>query len=224
MRRYLAPGLVGPLLLAASGALLIVVGQVDWGGLARASLPPIVVPSGSPEPTQVPSGATPAPTPTASSVPADWVAVQLQVPSVGINVAVHQSTSGSMDGYPPLDGVYVLHNSNQPGRGGNSYLIGHATYYLFKPLWNVWVGDEIQVLMSDGQVLRYQVTEVHPNQACPEAGVPAMPDPPLALQYAPSGCPGARWIRPTDHERLTLQTSQGYNRNYGEFIVVAEPI
>jgi hypothetical protein len=88
----------------------------------------------------------------------------------------------------------------------------------------VWVGDQIQVLMSDGQVLRYQVTEVHPNQACPEAGVPAMPDPPLALQYAPPGCPGARWIRPTDHERLTLQTSQGYNRNYGEFIVVAEPI
>ena len=31
------------------------------------------------------------------------------------------------------------------------------------------------------------------------------------------------WSAPTDHERLTLQTSQGYNRNWGEFIVVAEP-
>jgi hypothetical protein len=32
------------------------------------------------------------------------------------------------------------------------------------------------------------------------------------------------WTQPTDHERLTLQTSQGYNRNWGELIVVAEPL
>ena len=25
------------------------------------------------------------------------------------------------------------------------------------------------------------------------------------------------------HERLTLQTSQGYNRNWGELVVVARP-
>ena len=35
---------------------------------------------------------------------------------------------------------------------------------------------------------------------------------------------GAAWTQPTDHERLTLQTSQGYNRNWGELIVVAKPI
>ncbi len=224
MRRYLAPGLLAPLLLAVAGAILIVVGQVDWDGLARASLPPIVVATPTPVPTPLPSGATPEPTSSPTPVPADWVAVQLEVPSVGINVAVHWSTSGSMDGYPPLDGVYVLHNRPQPGHGGNSYMIGHATYYLFKPLWNVWLGDEIRVLMSDGQVLRYAVTEIHPNQACPEPGVAPMPDPPLALQYAPPGCPGARWIRSTPYERLTLQTSQGFNRNYGELIIVAEPI
>jgi hypothetical protein len=29
---------------------------------------------------------------------------------------------------------------------------------------------------------------------------------------------------PTDHERLTLQTSQGWNRNWGELIIVADPL
>jgi hypothetical protein len=51
-----------------------------------------------------------------------------------------------------------------------------------------------------------------------------MPDPPLALQYADPGCPGAAWAQPTDHERLTLQTSQGFNRNWGELIVIADPL
>jgi len=44
------------------------------------------------------------------------------------------------------------------------------------------------------------------------------------LKYAPPGCTGIAWTLPTDHERLTLQTSQGYNRNYGELVVIADPI
>jgi len=68
------------------------------------------------------------------------------------------------------------------------------------------------------------VTEIHPNVACPDERVDPMPNPPLALQYAEEGCPGARWASPTDHERLTLQTSQGFNRNWGELIVIADPL
>jgi hypothetical protein len=30
-------------------------------------------------------------------------------------------------------------------------------------------------------------------------------------------------MMPTPSERLTLQTSQGFNRNYGELVIVAEP-
>ena len=30
-------------------------------------------------------------------------------------------------------------------------------------------------------------------------------------------------LEPTDYERLTLQTSQGYNRNWGELVIVARP-
>jgi hypothetical protein len=73
-------------------------------------------------------------------------------------------------------------------------------------------------------VLRYVVTEIHPNVSCPDSRVGPHPNPPLALQYAPPGCPGAAWALPTDHERLTLQTSQGFNRNYGELVVIADPV
>ena len=51
-----------------------------------------------------------------------------------------------------------------------------------------------------------------------------MPNPPLALQYAEPGCPGARWALPTKHELLTMQTSQGFNRNWGELIIIARPL
>ena len=51
-----------------------------------------------------------------------------------------------------------------------------------------------------------------------------MPNPPLALLYAPPGCvEGARWTAPTDDERLTPRP-QGFNRNWGELIVIALPI
>ena len=65
------------------------------------------------------------------------------------------------------------------------------------------------------------------DDGCPDTRAKPMSywtTPPLALQYAGPGCSqGAFWSAPTKHERLTLQTSQGFNRNWGEFIVVAEP-
>ena len=47
---------------------------------------------------------------------------------------------------------------------------------------------------------------------------------PLALQFADDCSAGVAWTQLTDHERLTLQTSQGYNRNWGELVVVADPV
>jgi hypothetical protein len=73
-------------------------------------------------------------------------------------------------------------------------------------------------------VLTYVVTEIHPNVSCPDSRALPMPDPPLALVHAIPGCPGAAWARQTDYERLTLQTSQGFNRNWGELIIIAEPL
>ena len=222
MKRLFARGLFLPLLLAGIGVVLIVVGQLQPGE-PGASLPPIggsqvAVASPSPPASQ---GPTAVPTPSPTPIPANWVAVQVEVPSVDLNVAVKHATN---DAELADDAAYILAESSEPGRGTNTYLVGHALQHLFKRLWNVMLGAEVRILMSDGAVLRYVVTEVHPNVSCPDTRAKAMPRPPLALRYAPPGCPGAAWIAPTDHERLTLQTSQGYNRNWGELVVVAKPI
>ena len=238
-----------PILLGVAGVVLIMIG-LDGGGTdgASGSLPPIgratatAIPSSSPSdpaeslgpsgslgpsesatPSQPPS-ATAAPTPT--PLPSDVVAAQLEVPSVGINVIVRQSTSEATDSFPPSDAAYILRSGTQPGRNENAYVFAHAINTLFKPLWNVQLGAEVLVRMSDGTVLRYVVTEVRPNVACPDPGAdPALnpPDPPLALQIHDDCSQGARWTAGTGYERLTLQTSQGYNRNWGELVVIAEP-
>lgn len=236
MRRG-SSGIWVPLLLAVAGVTLIIVGQLDLDQPPVASLPPIPDPTSpvavaSPTPSErttpdapatqtETTAATPSPTP----VPDDWVATQLRIEAVGINVPVRQAVDDDHCNFPPSDAAYVLCDGSQPGRGTNSYIFAHALLSLFKPLWNVQLGDEVLVLMSDGAVLAYAVTEVRPNVSCPDDGAAPHPSPPLALRYAPPGCEeGAAWSRPTDHERLTLQTSQGYNRNWGELIIVAEPI
>jgi hypothetical protein len=222
MKRLLAPGILLPALLAVAGVALIVVGQLQLDEPGQ-SLPPIdgsQVAVASPSPSAPPSqGATPSPTP----IPDDWVAVQIDVPSVDLTVAVKHAKPGEGD-HLPDDAAYILVQSSEPGRNANTYLVGHALQHIFKRLWNVMLGAEVRILMSDGAVLRYVVTEVHANVSCPDSRADPMPNPPLALQWAPAGCPGAAWINPTDHERLTLQTSQGYNRNWGELVIVAEPV
>lgn len=228
--------MVVPLLLALVGVALIIVGQLDLDQPPGGSLPPIPIPSSqvalaSPSPTATGSASapetpfeTPSPSPSPTPIPADWVAVQIEIPTVALNVKVRQSSGGGVDDFPPLDAAYILANSSQPGRGTNSYMFAHAYRQLFKPLWNVQLGADVVVLMSDGTVLGYVVTEIHPNVSCPDDRAAPNPSPPLVIRYAPPGCAeGAAWTQPTDHERLTLQTSQGYNRNYGELIVVAEP-
>jgi len=233
MRRLSAPGIVVPLVLALVGSFLILVGQLrlDTEAVALPSIPDATSapPSPSPSGTTLPSGSltpTVPPTPTVAPtpVPANWVAVQIAIPSVGLNTRVKQATTKAQNDFPPHDAAYILRGGSEPGRGTNSYIFGHAELYLFKRLWNVQLGAEVKILMSDGKVLRYRVTEIHPNTSCPDSRAAPDPSPPLALRLAPAGCPGQYWTRSTDHERLTLQTSQGYNRNYGELIVVALPI
>jgi hypothetical protein len=239
MRRLFSSGWLLPIVLATVGVALIVVGQLDLdAGGPQQSLVPIPEPSltaaavasGTPTPSSSAS-ASPSVAPTVTPFPtlaADAVATQLGVPRVGINVVVRESSSDENDAFPDECCAFVLQGSSEPGRGTNSYIFAHAENSLFKPLWNVQIGDKVLVKMSDGHVIEYRITEVHPNVACPDPSAdPALnpPDPPLALRYAPNDCSqGHLWIAPTREERLTLQTSQGFNRNWGELVVVAEPI
>jgi len=228
-----------PIILGVAGVALIIAGTIGFEEVPAASLPPIALPSETPAsiPESTPSatgtdrpepGASDGPTlePTPTPLPDDVVAEQLEVPSVGINVLVRQSLTTETDTFPPTDAAYILRSSAQPGRDTNSYVFAHALNTLFKPLWNVQIGAEVLVRMSDDSVLRYTVTEVRPNVACPDENAdPALnpPNPPLALQIHDNCDEGRFWIAPTEYERLTLQTSQGYNRNWGELVVVAKP-
>jgi sortase (surface protein transpeptidase) len=228
-----------PIILGVAGVTLIIVGTVALGDDPAASLPPIAQPTATAQPTPTPQPSAsetdlPSPSadptdiasPTPSPLPDDVTAVQMEIPSVAINVVVRQSTNAETDSFPPTDAAYILRSSSQPGRNTNSYVFAHALNTLFKPLWNVQVGAEVFVRMSDDSVLRYVVTEVRPNVPCPDPNAdPALnpPNPPLALQIHDNCDEGGYWTAPTDHERLTLQTSQGYNRNWGELVVVAEP-
>jgi len=207
------------------------VGQLnlDQPGAGQ-SLPPIPEPTPTAVAQATPSPRSPRPSasPTASPTPnPKWVAVQMQIPSIGLNIRVQKATNKQDCDFPPEHGAWVLCGGSEPGRGTNTYIFAHAQVGMFLPLWNVQLGAEVRVLMSDGKVLDYRVTEIHPNIACPDTRAKPMSywtTPPLALQYAPADCrQGGFWSARTNHERLTLQTSQGFNRNWGEFIVVAEP-
>jgi len=225
-----------PIILGVAGVALIIAGTLDLDADPPASLPPIATPtqvaqatatparsasaSARPSASTEPTG-SPTPTPMASNV----IAEQLEVQSVGINIAVKQSTSQETDSFPPTDAAYILRAGNQPGRNTNSYIFAHALNTLFKPLWNVQIGAEVLIRMTDDSVLSYVVTEVRPNVPCPDPDATQNnpPDPPLALQIHDDCAEGAFWTVPTDYERLTLQTSQGFNRNWGELVIVAEP-
>jgi sortase family protein len=230
-----------PIILGVAGVALIIVGTFEPTVQPTPTLAPIrtatPVAIGSPSSSEsesqsaAPSSAPPTATPSPTPLPDDVVAVQIEVASVGINIPVKQSTSLETDSFPPDDAAYILRNSNQPGRGRNSYMFGHALNTIFKPLWNVQIGAEVLVRMSDDSVLRYVVTEVRPNVPCPDPDAdPALNpeafgiEPPLALQiHEVCGAEATFWTDDTSYERLTLQTSQGYNRNWGELVVVAKP-
>jgi hypothetical protein len=250
MRRIFSAGLILPLLLAVVGIALIIAAQLDLDPVADPTLAPIPDPTQpvavatptptpaetpDPQPTPTPVDTDePTPTPSPTPLPDHLVATQLAIDRVGINVRVEQSTDPATDAFPGYCCAFILRDSSQPGRNTNSYIFAHADPRLFLPLWEVQLGDEVRIQMSDGEtVLVYRITEIRPNVPCPDDDPPnphLNPDRlgvtlPPALQYAGPGCEeGIAWIAPTDHERLTLQTSQGYNRNWGEFMVIAKPV
>lgn len=150
-----------------------------------------------------------------------WVARRLEIPALGVDVAVAVAANAAHEDFPPHGGAYILRSSAQPGRGTNSYLFAHAMPNLFKPLWWAQVGQQVIVTMSDGQQLGYRISAVVRDVPCPDPNAPKPAGLPPALANA-TEC-DTSWTLPTATERLTMQTSQGFNRNYGELIVLAIP-
>ena len=89
-----------------------------------------------------------------------------------------------------------------PGEGSNTYLYAHARDGNFLELWEVRTGDVVELEMSDGRVLDFEVSEVVPLARWDAIG----------------------YLRDTPTERLTLQTSLWYHATAPRFIVIAEPV
>ncbi|HXF69780.1 MAG TPA: sortase [Thermoflexus sp.] len=104
------------------------------------------------------------------------------------------------------------HRTSAPlGMPGNTVLNGHHNVYgeVFRDLVRLKPGDRILVYSGD-RVFTYEVREKH---IIPERGRP------LRERLA-----NARWIQPTEDERLTLITCWPYTSNTHRLILVARPI
>jgi sortase (surface protein transpeptidase) len=99
----------------------------------------------------------------------------------------------------PNGAAFLLPSSAPPGSGGNSYVYAHARQGMFLSLWDVRLGDVVEVTAPSNEVRRYVVTEIHPSV------VPT----------------DVRHTLPTGDERITLQTSTGARDADPRFVVVA---
>jgi len=100
--------------------------------------------------------------------------------------------------------------SAYPGEGGNVVLNGHHNIRgeVFRYLIDLEAGAKIKLYVGD-RIYYYSVTEKH---IIKEKGEPQQ------VRYE-----NARWIAPTDDERLTLVTCWPYTSNSHRLIIVAMP-
>ncbi len=199
-------GLASALALGTLGAVL----------LAPPSVPPPRVEEVAPAMLALPHdplirvrATDPAATPTAlvgaEAKPTAFVSgVRVRVPRLRIDVPLElgDAERDIKEQSTPVAAAYLLPGMAVPGTTGNAYVYAHARPGLFLALWTVRLGDVVEIAEPSGTVLRYAVTEIHPRV-----------DP-----------TDARFIAPTDDERLTLQTSTGAWVLSPRFIVVARPI
>lgn len=142
----------------------------------------------------------------------------LHIPHLDLDVPVEPVGPVSSDvaagvyewGVPDYRAAGWLETSAPFGMVGNTVLDGHHNIQgeVFRDLWTLRPGDEI-TLSAGNQSRRYRVDEV---LILPER------DQPLEVRLA-----NARYIQPTEDERLTLITCWPYNDNSHRAVVIAFP-
>jgi sortase A len=183
--------------------------------------PPTTAPSptsmGTPPPssTLVPPTTTPVPTPTPAPAPPS----RIVIPSIGVDapvvpvswetVEVNDQEQTAWD----VPDMYAAgwHDTSAPlGVPGNTVLNGHNTNNgeVFRDLYTLEAGDTI-IVYSDDTPYTYTVSEV---LFLPEGGQP------LEVRLE-----NARYIMPTDDERLSIVTCHPYGSLRYRLIVIAYP-
>ncbi len=220
------PGLLiwlGMLLLMAGG---VVAGPYLVSGMPVASPSPLPAtlthtaaptppPTAPSPPTLTPTPLPPTPTPT----PAIYPPTRLVIPSAGIDATIVPTHWEMQEVAEVQHSVWVVpdaplvgwHETSAPlGRPGNTVLNGHnwPENGPFRFLYQVQPGDPL-ILYSSYLPFLYRVDEV---LLLPEAGEP------LEVRQA-----NARYIQPTDDERVTLVTCHPYGSTRFRLIVIARP-
>lgn len=186
-----------------------------------------VTPSPTPGPTQTlpPPTLTPAPSPspsppTLTPLPTGVEPMWLRIPAISLDAPVipigHIATdvegaTQSMWDVPDWRAVGWHNTSARIGIPGNSVFNGHNTAQgeVFRDLYKLEAGDLVLVGGADDQTYTYQVTE---KLVLPEEGQP------LAVRRE-----NARYIQPTEDERLTLVTCHPYGSLANRLLVIAHP-
>ncbi len=145
--------------------------------------------------------AAPAQAAVAAAVPIVPSGMRVRVARLGIDLPLlpGDTVRDTVQASTPIGAAFLLPSSAPPGSGGNSYIYAHARSGMFLSLWDVRLGDVVEVTVPSGETRRYRVTEIHPRVV------------PTDVEYT----------LPTGDERITLQTSTGPNDADPRFVVVA---
>ena len=179
----------------------------------------------SPAPTKTslppasPTPPTPTVTPIPSPTPTPALPSRIVIPDIGVDGPVihvawqETEVDGQTQAAWEVPDMYAAgwHVSSAPlGVPGNTVLNGHNTTYgeIFRDLYTLDVGDTISLYAGD-EPYTYTVSEM---LILPESGQP------IEVRIE-----NARYILPTDDERLTLVTCHPYGSLRNRLIVIAHP-
>jgi sortase A len=143
------------------------------------------------------AGASPAtPLPRSATEPGIR-ASRIRIARLGIDLAIVEG-----DGIDaPIGKAAHYPGSAWPGGGSNIYIYAHARTGMFINLWQVQLGDTVELKLVDGTTRTYVVTEILPK-----------------VPYD-----AVKYLQPTPTEQLTLQTSTSYYATAPKFVVITVP-
>lgn len=163
------------------------------------ALDPAPEASASPPPPEPPAAAT---APPARDIAGAWIVIErigIELPLAWGDVA-RDVPRDNFAGATPERLALVFPGSALPGTGGNTYIYSHARTGMFITLWNIRVGDVVELRWPDA-ALHYSVQRVIPRVSPTDTS----------------------WLDPGGPERITLQTSTGPVASNPRFVAVAVP-
>ncbi len=155
-----------------------------------------------------------------AEAPSIWIPNRLVIPKIQLDVPIEAVTykSVELDGKtyeqwfaPDAPTVGWHQTSAQLGAVGNTVLNGHHNIFgeVFRDLYKLEVGDRLMV-QSGQRVIEYVVGT---KLIVPER-----------YQTIETRLENARWIQPSNDERITLVTCWPYESNTHRVVVVAVPV